>query len=103
MSIDFERPWLLLALPLCLGLVYFLWRTSLTYMPPMRRKASLIIRVLVVTFLCLTIASPLVQLRADQVAVALLLDRSDSITPAAREEQEQWVARAMAAKGAGDQ
>ena len=33
MSIDFERPWLLLLLPLSLGLVYVLWRTSRTYMP----------------------------------------------------------------------
>jgi Mg-chelatase subunit ChlD len=103
MSIDFERPWLLVLLPVCLAVVYALWRTSRTYMPPLRRKASLVIRVIVVSLLCLTIASPMVQLRADQLAVALLLDRSDSISPAARDEQEQWVARAMAAKGANDQ
>src|SRR6266571_4103838 len=103
MSIDFERPWLLVLLPVCLAVVYLLWRTSRTYMPPMRRKASLLIRVVVVSMLCLTIASPMVQLRAYQLAVALLLDRSDSISPAARDEQEQWVARAMAAKGANDQ
>ena len=72
-------------------------------MPPLRRKASLVFRVVVVSLLCLVIAGPLVQLRADQVAVAFLLDRSDSINPAARAEQEQWLAQAMAAKGATDQ
>src|SRR5262245_39575908 len=103
MSIDFERPLLLLLLPACLALVHVLWRSSRTYMPPIRRRASLVFRVLVVSMLCLVLASPMVQLRADQLAVAFLLDRSDSIAPAAREEQEQWLARAMASKGSNDQ
>jgi Mg-chelatase subunit ChlD len=103
MSIDFERPWLLLLLPVSLGLVYVLWRTSRTYMPPVRRRASLVIRVGVTTLLCLVLSSPTLQLRADQLAVAVLLDRSDSITPLARVEQEQWLANALASKGAADQ
>ncbi len=103
MSIDFERPWLLVLLPLCLGLVYVLWRTSRTYMPPVRRRASLLIRVAVTTLLCLVLSSPTLQLRADQLAIAVLVDRSDSITPAARIEQEQWLAKALATKGANDQ
>ena len=72
-------------------------------MPPVRRTASLVFRVAVVSLLCLVLASPTVQLRADQLAVAVLLDRSDSISPAARDEQEQWLAKALAAKGANDQ
>jgi Mg-chelatase subunit ChlD len=103
MSVDFERPWLLVLLPLCVALVYLLWRASRTYMPPLRRKASLVFRLLVVALVCLVIASPMIQLRADQLAVAILLDRSDSISPAVRDEQEQWLARAMAAKGANDE
>ncbi len=103
MSIDFERPWLLVLLPLCLGLVYVLWRTSRTYMPPVRRRASLLIRVAVTTLLCLVLSSATLQLRADQLAIAVLVDRSDSITPAARIEQEQWLAKALATKGANDQ
>jgi Mg-chelatase subunit ChlD len=35
--------------------------------------------------------------------MAVLVDRSDSITPAARIEQEQWLAKALATKGANDQ
>src|SRR6267378_2882433 len=103
MSIDFERPWLLLLLPASLALVYILWRTSRTYMPPVRRRASLIVRVMVTTLLCLVLSSPTIQLRADQLAVAVLLDRSDSITPLARSEQEQWLAKALANKSAADQ
>src|SRR5215210_5931944 len=103
MTIDFERAWLLLVLPASLALVYLLWRTSRTYMPPVRRKMSLVLRVLVVGLLCLVIASPTIQLRADQLAIAVLMDRSDSISPAARDEQEQWLAKAMAAKGANDE
>src|SRR5688572_24273375 len=73
------------------------------YMPPIRRRASLILRIAVTSLLCLVLASPLIQVRADQLAVAVLLDRSDSISPLAREEQEQWLARALAAKGEADE
>jgi Mg-chelatase subunit ChlD/uncharacterized membrane protein len=103
MTIDFERPWLLLLVPACLAVVFWLWRTSHTYMPPLRRRASLVLRAGVVTMLCLVLASPSIQLRADQLAVAILLDRSDSVSPAARDEQEQWLAKAMATKGTNDQ
>src|SRR5918912_287662 len=103
MTIDFERPWLLPLLPLSLGLVWFLWHTSRAYMPPLRRRASLVLRLAVTTLVCLVIASPLVQLRADQVAVAVQLALADSITPAARAEEEQWLAKALASKNANDQ
>src|SRR5919202_4456038 len=103
MTVDFERPLLLVLLPLCVGLVYVLWRTSRTYMPPVRRRVSLALRVLVTALHCLVLASPTIQLRADQLAVAILLDRSDSVTPAARDAQDQWLARAMAAKGPNDE
>ena len=103
MSIDFERPLLLLLLPVSLAVVYLLWKHSRMYMPPIRRRASLILRIAVTSLLCLVLASPLIQVRADQLAVAVLLDRSDSISPLAREEQEQWLARALAAKGEADE
>jgi hypothetical protein len=103
MSVDFEHPILLLLLPLTLAAVYVLWRTSRAYMPPVRRRASLILRSTVTALLCLVLVSPLVQLRAEELAVAILLDHSDSISPAARAEQEHWLARALASKGTGDQ
>lgn len=102
MTIDFERPYLLILLPLALALVFAFWKTSRTYMPPVRRRASLVLRIVVVSLLCLAIASPLIQLRADEVAVAFLLDRSDSMSPNVRDQQEHWMAQAMAAKSAND-
>ncbi len=46
---------------------------------------------------------PTVQLRADQLAIAILLDRSDSITPLARSQQEDWLAKALQSKSPSDQ
>lgn len=103
MAFDVERPLVLLLLPPCLAVVYLLWRTSRAYMPPVRRRVSLGLRLALMAGLVLTLANPLMQLRAEELAVALLLDRSDSITPSARAEQERWVAQALESKGLQDQ
>ena len=103
MTIQFERAWLLLALVPCLALVYWLWHTSKGYLPPFRRAAALVLRSAIVTLLVLALAGPLALLRANNLAVAVLLDRSDSTTPAAQADQEHWLAQALASKGANDQ
>ena len=74
----FGRALLLLLLPACLGLVYVLWRTSRVYMPPVRRRVSLGLRMAIVALLVSVLAEPRVQLPANDLAVAFLLDRSDS-------------------------
>jgi Mg-chelatase subunit ChlD len=102
-SLSFDRPLLLLLLPACIGLVYLLWRTSRVYMPPLRRRASLVLRVLVVTLLVAAIAEPRIQLPANDLAVAFLLDRSDSITPSMQADQERWLADALQHKAQQDQ
>jgi Ca-activated chloride channel homolog len=102
-TLDFERPFLLALVPLCAAAIYLLWSTSRTYMPPLRRRMALGLRLAVVTLFVLALAGPLLQLRADQLAVAFLLDRSDSITPEARVQQEAWLAKALASKGTTDQ
>ena len=48
MSLAFDRPLLLLLLPVCIGIVFVLWHTSRVYMPPVRRRISLVLRVLIV-------------------------------------------------------
>ncbi|MBV9173893.1 MAG: VWA domain-containing protein [Chloroflexi bacterium] len=103
MRLDFEYPLLLILVPVCAAGVFFIWRSSRTYMPPIRRRASLVLRVAVVSLLVLALASPMVQLTADQLAVSILLDRSDSIGPNARVDQENWLAKALASKGVSDQ
>ncbi len=103
MAIEFERPLLLLLLPASLGLVVWLWRTSRAYMPPVRRRVSLGLRVALVALLVLVLAGPLMQLRADEMSVAVLVDRSDSITPELRDAEDAWLARALEVKAPQDQ
>ncbi|MBV9324896.1 MAG: VWA domain-containing protein [Chloroflexi bacterium] len=103
MSLAFDRPLLLLLLPVCVGIVYALWRTSRVYMPPVRRRISLALRVMIVGLLVAVLAEPRVQLPANDLAVAFLLDRSDSITPAMQTNEEQWLADALSHKAQQDQ
>src|SRR5438874_9185341 len=72
-------------------------------MPPLRRRVSLVIRVLVVTLLVAVLAEPRVQLPANDLAVAFLLDRSDSITPSMQADQERWLADTLQHKSQQDQ
>src|SRR5438874_5015806 len=72
-------------------------------MPPLRRRVSLVIRVLVVTLLVAVLAEPRVQLQANDLAVAFLLDRSDSVTPSMQADEERWLAAALQHKAPQDQ
>src|SRR5690242_3636437 len=72
-------------------------------MPPLRRRVSLLLRCLIVTLLVAVLAEPLLQLPANDLAVAFLLDRSDSITPAMQADEEAWLAQALQHKSDQDQ
>src|SRR5205085_8612926 len=102
-SLAFDRPLLLLLLPACIAVVYALWRTSRVYMPPVRRRLSLGLRLSIVTLLVAVLAEPRIQLPANDLAVAFLLDRSDSITPSMQADQERWLADALQHKAQQDQ
>src|SRR5689334_10939496 len=103
MSVAFDRPLLLLLLPVSLAVVYVLWHTSRVYMPPLRRRVSLGLRVALVSLLVAVLAEPRVQLPANDLAVAFLLDRSDSITPQMQADQERWLTDALQRKAQQDQ
>ena len=79
-------------------LVVVVWRGSRAYLPPVRRYAVLVLRLLAVSLLILAVSGPTLRLNTNDLAVAVLLDRSASITPAERAQEEDWVARAPAAK-----
>jgi Mg-chelatase subunit ChlD/uncharacterized membrane protein len=102
MGISFDQPVLLLLLAPSLGLVWFFWRYSRVYLPPARRHAALILRSAVVVLLVSSLAGPNVRLNANDLAVAILLDRSASITPAERAQEEQFVVDALAHKAQND-
>ena len=83
--------------------MFAIWRSSRVYLPPARRFAALGLRAAVVSLVVVALAGPLVQLRASTLAVAVLLDRSDSISPAAQDQQEQWLSPMLASKAPDDQ
>lgn len=83
--------------------MYAIWRYSHVYLPPVRRFAALGLRLAIVSLLVISLAVPMVQLRASSLAVAVLLDRSDSIPPTAQLQEEQWLASALASKASDDQ
>jgi Mg-chelatase subunit ChlD len=72
-------------------------------MPPLRRRLSLVLRVAIVSLLVALLAEPRVQLPANDLAIAFLLDRSDSITPSMQADEERWLADALQHKAQQDQ
>jgi Mg-chelatase subunit ChlD/uncharacterized membrane protein len=102
-SLEFERPLLLLLLPVCAAVVVGVWSKSRVYMPPPRRWASLAVRLSIVSLLVTVVSEPSIQVPASDVAVAFLLDRSDSITPAMQADEEAWLAAALQHKVSQDQ
>src|SRR5690242_10839589 len=103
-SSELERPLVaLLLLPVCLVVVWLAWRFSRAYLPRTRRLLLLGLRLASVGLVLLSLANPIVQLKADDLAIAVLLDRSDSISPSARADQEQWLAQLLAHKRPQDQ
>src|SRR5579864_4939275 len=102
MAVTFDQPVVLALLLPSLAFVWYLWQTSRVYLPPVRRHLSLALRMLGVTLLVAVLAGPSVRLNATDLSEAILLDRSESITPAQRAQEEAFVADALAHKGAND-
>lgn len=86
-----------------LALVYGLWHLSRVYLPPPRRYLALVLRLLDVTLLIGGLSHPSAGVNANDLAVAILLDRSASTTPAERAQEEQVVSDALAHKAPSDQ
>jgi hypothetical protein len=89
-----------------LGLAPLFWlvaRRSQRGMRPQRWRLSLGVRLGVLALLALALADPRLKLPADRLAVAFLVDVSDSMGPAARAEAERWIADALQEMPAGDE
>ena len=97
---DFASPWYLLLLALS-PFIYLWWRSSLAGLSPARRKASLVLRAIVILLLVLALA----ELRWVQVnrrlAVFFVVDRSESIPAEQREAARQYVIEASRSLDAG--
>lgn len=101
MSLDFGQPLALLLLAIIPVLV-LLHRISRNTLPLQRRRLVLGIRLLVASLLVLAAAEPRLYARADRVAVAFLVDASDSAVEG-RERQSQWLRQALQAMGDRDE
>jgi uncharacterized membrane protein len=91
-----------LALLLLLLLPYFVWLA-----PPRGRRwrewASVVVRLLIVTFLVLSLAGSRLVRAADDLAVVFLIDASDSVSPPDLVAAHNYVREAIAGMGANDQ
>ncbi len=102
MTLDFTQPLALLLLAV-LPLFWLVGRVSRTHLPANRRRLALGVRLLVAALLVLGLAGPRATGRADQQAVAFLVDVSDSVTPQMRDRQLGWLREAVAGMGERDQ
>ena len=102
MSLEFVQPYALAGL-LLLPIFVLLHRTSRSHVPADRRRLALGIRLAVVSLLVLALSGPRIIQSADRVAVAFLLDQSDSISPESREAALGWVRQALAGRRDRDQ
>src|SRR4051812_3481080 len=96
MTFDFTQPLALLLL-LILPAFWLIDRISRTHLPIQRRRLVLGVRMLVVALLIVGLAGPRVIGRAEEQAVAFLVDVSDSVTPAMRERELSFLRDATAA------
>ena len=99
---DFTTP---AALLLLLSLPYFLWLARPHLRAPRRWRdwASLVLRLLIMLLLIFSLAGTQIVRAADELAAVFLVDGSDSISPAQREEAEAFVRAAMETMAADDQ
>lgn len=100
--IYFDFPWSLLAIPALVWWAWWLARTSRTYLPPGRRRAALITRVVVSVLLPLALARPVVAWPASGLDLVFLVDRSASMGASAAREAERWLQASLAAMGQDD-
>lgn len=97
----FQNPLALLLL-LALIPVYLIGRPDRGYGRG-RERASLILRILIVSLLVLAAAGPELRRGSDALAVVFLVDASDSLSSDSRQAAEAFVARSLESMGPDDQ
>src|SRR4051812_21251829 len=95
LGINFTQPWGLLALAL-VPLAWLIGRHSVAALPRGRRRASHVVRSLLIGLLALALAGMQIIQAVDTLSVVFLLDRSDSISPAQQTAGAEFVRQAIA-------
>jgi Mg-chelatase subunit ChlD len=89
MSLLFERPEALLLLLALLPWAVYWSRNSVWALPRSRKRVTLAVRVILTLLLVFALSGVSALARVEGLSVVFLLDRSDSLGPAAREAQER--------------
>ncbi|MFN7972279.1 MAG: VWA domain-containing protein [Acidobacteriota bacterium] len=93
--LTFERPWLLLALPIGVAIVFLLTRRSRSDLEGSRRLVALAARLVVVLLLALALAGTTINRHNPALSVVFALDESRSLSPEERERGRQFVRDAL--------
>lgn len=102
LQLDLAQPVALVGL-LLLPLFVLIQRVSRSHLPLERQRMALTLRLMAVALLVLAASGPRIIHTADRLAVAFLLDYSDSVSPEARNQAVAWVRQALAAMRPQDQ
>ncbi len=98
MGIAFDAPSALLLLPPLLAVVIALHLSSRRRLGKGRRRAALLVRVLLLTFLVGALAGLQLVLPVDRLAVVFVVDLSDSVGTAGREDALAYLRESLAEK-----
>ena len=102
MGIDFDTPLALLLLIPALGLTIALHLASRRRVGLGRRRLALVVRGLVLTFLVFALAGFRLVLPVDRLATVYVVDLSDSVGTAGREDALSWLRDSLKAMPEGD-
>jgi uncharacterized membrane protein/Mg-chelatase subunit ChlD len=102
MGVSFDAPVALLLLPLLLAVVVGLHAASRRRLGAGRRRAALLVRILLLSALVAALAGFQLVLPVDRLAVVYLVDMSDSVGTAGREEALAYVRQSLAARQGED-
>jgi len=98
----FSRPWWLVG---CILLVPIVWLglRNLAALGPVRRVLAIVLRCLVVLILIALLARPMLTRTSKRMTLIAVVDRSQSIPANLQKSALEYLSRAFAGKGAGDQ
>lgn len=92
----FDRPWLLAAIPLVVGVVWLIARSGRRTVPVRQHRWAVAARMLAVVLMVVAAAGPSLERSVSTRSVLFMLDRSESIGLDSREAQESFLAEALA-------
>lgn len=91
----FDRPWVLVAIPLVLLLLWWVARRGRSTVPPRQHRWAVVARMVAATLLVVAAAGPFLERGVSTRSVLFLVDRSASVGAEARTAQEEYLRQAL--------